>query len=916
MLIIRQIYNYALYIINYSLLITDMIEIFSKRIIVIIILLILPISGFADRILNALSQLQKKEYAKAKSLLDKTLEKEPLNAGALHVYALYFFAEPNPAYTLDSAYLFVQRALENYPAANPKDTLDWAKKGISQAKALQLKADMEAKAYQNALVQNSVADWQTFIGKFAQAREVLLAIQKRNELMWVQTRQMNTVEAYQFFIENYPDAQQVVEARQRLDRLVYERETQSGKLRDLQKFVSQYPDNQHLNEAIQKMYFGLSLPHTRQVYQDFVAQFPAHPAAKYAWDWLYALKPDTQRVAQFLATQPNYYNRTYLEKIAQVIDLQYFPIYDNEAYGYVDETGKIQIQAELETVPKTHLCETIQTELFIFQKNNHLGLVDKLGKTVLEPIYDKIEVLSTGLFRVSKNAQQGVFHQSGREILPISYDLIEVLNPQLLKVRKNRRWGLVSMNGVVMVEPRFSEIDGQNGEFVIFRNGERFGVKTLLSLFRMISEKEGNIEIDLEKVEVIDNQHLKLERGGKYGILDKNNNWIFPLEQTQIIAIPKIGWATQSEGLWQLRNWQAQLISELQFEKFIAHSHYIAAKLAGKWGLLNAQGTVLQPFTADSMALVGDILLIFQAKKITAEFLSNPSAKPLDISALKNIRMEKSENPHSPVFLYVEDNTRKKNLYTQQGVKLLPNYVNNLYILDNEFINFQQNGKYGLVDSSGKVILNPKYDGISNHTGDYKILLNNGKYGLFSPSQKLLLEPNYEETPRFFGDSTQNYRFIARKNGYYGVVDLKNKNVLPFEFQAIQYWQDSTALAQDKKGKWVLYDFRKAKNRKIDSLSLKTSFEDLKMGAKTTQGEIIVQVKQNNLWGFWSNQRGEILKPQFEAINRLGKTGRPLWLAERKIERNRYEVSYLNYLGEIVWQKTMNELDYFRLLCE
>jgi hypothetical protein len=77
-----------------------------------------------------------------------------------------------------------------------------------------------------------------------------------------------------------------------------------------------------------------------------------------------------------------------------------------------------------------------------------------------------------------------------------------------------------------------------------------------------------------------------------------------------------------------------------------------------------------------------------------------------------------------------------------------------------------------------------------------------------------------------------------------------------------------------------------------------------------------VQVKQNNLWGFWSNQRGEILKPQFEAINLLCKSGRPFWLAERKIERNRYEVTYLNHLGEIIWHKTMNELDYFRLLCE
>jgi hypothetical protein len=885
-----------------------------KRIGILLIFFGLPQQLLADRVLNALSQLQKKEYAKAKSLLDKTLEKEPLNAGALHVYALYFFTEQNPAYYLDSAYLFVQRALENYPATSPKDTLDWSKKGISNAKAQQLKADIEAKAYQNALAKNAVGDLQTFIEKFPLAQEVPQAVQKRNELMWAQTRQMNTMEAYQFFLENYADAQQVKEARQRLDRLIYERETQSDKLSDLQKFVSQYPDNQYLSEAIQKMYFGLTLPHTPQVYQDFVNNYPNHPLAKNAWDWLYALKPDKQTPAEFLVANPQYYQKEYLEKISQVIDLQYFPIYDNEAYSYIDETGKVQITAELETVPKAHLCQTNTDAYLIFQKNNHLGLMDKLGKVILEPIYDKIETFASGIFRITKNAQQGVFQQSGREIVPIRYDMVEVLNSQLLKVRKNRRWGLVSMNGVVLVEPRFSEIEGQNADFVIFRNGERYGAKTLTNLFRMVSEKEGSVEIDLEKAEVLENQYLKVGRGGKYGLLDKNNHWVFPLAQTQIEALSQIGWATQSDNLWQLWGLSAQSLSDLRFEKYIHNTKFVAAKLAGKWGLLNAQGTVLYPFALDSVAFVGDILLTFQAKKITAEFLANPAAKPLDISTFKNIRLEKNEIPDSPIFLYFEDNLRKKNLYNARGSKVLPNNANNLYILDNQYINFQQNGKYGLVDTTGKIILSPKYDGISNHSHHRKILLNLGKYGLFQPQQNILLEPNFEEVPQFFGDSTQNYRFLVRKNGYYGVVDLKNKTVLPFDFQAINYWQDSTALAQDKKGKWIFYDFRKAKNKKVDTL--KISFEEVKMIQHTTQGEMIAQVKQNNLWGFWSNQRGEILKPQFEAINQLGSQSRLWWLAERKLAQDRYEVTYLNHLGTIIWRKEMNELDYFKLLCE
>ena len=97
-------------------------------------------TAFADRVSNALKQIEKGDFEKAKSLLDKELEKNPTSAGALHIYGLYYFSEANAAYNIDSAYFFVLESIEKYALVDKKDSASWAKDGISieVAKKLQL----------------------------------------------------------------------------------------------------------------------------------------------------------------------------------------------------------------------------------------------------------------------------------------------------------------------------------------------------------------------------------------------------------------------------------------------------------------------------------------------------------------------------------------------------------------------------------------------------------------------------------------------------------------------------------------------------------------------------------------------------------------------------------------------------------
>jgi hypothetical protein len=872
-------------------------------------------SARADRVLNALSQLQKNEFSKAKELIDKELEKETQSAGAWQVLSLYYFSEKNPAYSIDSAYASVLKAIEFFPQNNPKDTATWAKKYISLSTAHKLKADIEAAAFIEAQKNKQITDVQLFIERFPTASEILQAIKIRNEWAWQNALQINTIEAYQAFLNNYPEAEQKNQAISVRDKLIFNQETQSARLSNYEKFISQYPDNQEVDKAIERIFFLKSLSHRLSFYEQFIQNFPQHPSSRKAWDWIGVLGAKELTINDFLNKYPDYPHRAVWEQLAGLHNRQFYPYLENESYGYLDEIGEKHIKAELDNVPKNHLCETIQPDYLIFQKNNLFGLMNKIGQILIPAQFDRIEALSQGLYRVSKNAQVGLYLQSGLELISPRFDLLEYLNPQFLKFRKNRRWGIVSVNGEMIIEPKFLEIEAVNEHFTAAREPDGYIIMPTESLIQKATEKIENFIGPVEKVDLAAPYFLKIEKDGKWGIFDNLGQLALGIDNQEVNYLSGLGWAIRKDTFWIVKDLNFQNLSETQFEKVISSSSLIGLKSNGKWGVMDGKGQLIKNFENDSLAFIGDILLLYKGKKITAEFTANPSAKLLDISLLRNIRAEKAEQANSPIWLYFEDAQRRKGLYDQMGQNILPPKYQNLYSLNDKYINIQLNNRFGLIDNQGKILLNPKYDGISVASANRLILLSNGKYGFFQTEPSVLIDPIYEVIPRFFGDSTQNFRFIVKKNGYYGVVDDKGKNILGFDFQAIEYWQDSLALVQQKSGQWIFYDFtKKALKNKINDTT-KIVFEEAKIVYRSAE-ESIALVKQNKLYGFWSSARGEILPPTFEVINNMSKGQRPFFVAEQRKGRNRYQITYLNHLAKIIWQADLPEIEYFKLLCE
>jgi len=132
----------------------------------------------------------------------------------------------------------------------------------------------------------------------------------------------------------------------------------------------------------------------------------------------------------------------------------------------------------------------------------------------------------------------------------------------------------------------------------------------------------------------------------------------------------------------------------------------------------------------------------------------------------------------------------------KNGTEILTNY-NNVQAIENtdgmniwyenNILKFEQNGKYGLLDFSGKLILNAEYDNIYALSGIEKniIIEKEGKKGLVNTSMgEVIVEPEYSEITTL----TETYEngYIVSRDGKYGVISADAKIVFEPVYEEIK----------------------------------------------------------------------------------------------------------------------------------
>ncbi len=115
-------------------------------------------------------------------------------------------------------------------------------------------------------------------------------------------------------------------------------------------------------------------------------------------------------------------------------------------------------------------------DFFSVKKGRFLGLINENGKTIIRPVFDKIEVISTGYFVVSQTGLLGLFDSKGNELLKCVHTSITPCEKIGFIVCRNNSCGVIDTAGKDLISVIYQNIKYLNKDYFVYRFGSLNGV--------------------------------------------------------------------------------------------------------------------------------------------------------------------------------------------------------------------------------------------------------------------------------------------------------------------------------------------------------------------------------------------------------------------------------------------------------
>ena len=362
-------------------------------------------------------------------------------------------------------------------------------------------------------------------------------------------------------------------------------------------------------------------------------------------------------------------------------------------YGYIDTKGKLLLKTEYNEISRINEIEDIENIYLLAAKNGQYG-ISKNGEQIISNeyqsiVYDKVNKV----FIVEKSKKYGVKDINGKEIVPIEYSQIDI-----------------------------------TGMYIYAVNGQGTTIYTPTGSQANINENIAIVNTENENYKI----RINTENGTKYGIIDK--------EGRQIVE------------------------EKYNYIEYLFDNYFIVSIDNGKLGIIDNKGNPKLEAKYDS------IQKIYNKNMIQATITQNKVTEiySKDIEKICEMQNAIIENKSDYIKVY---NDAEEKYFDNNGKEL----TNVEVYKNNQLFAKSQDGKGGYVDKNGNIKVNYESDKVTefNEYG-FAGVQKDGKWGVINREGKLILEPTYEfnnsEIPSFIG---KYYKVIYGFGEIYYTDNLK-----------------------------------------------------------------------------------------------------------------------------------------------
>jgi hypothetical protein len=612
----------------------------------------------AQSLKSGFKALEIHDYFKAKKAFEKN-KKRNASIASFGLAQLYMRPQ-NVFYNIDSAYVHIRTAVDNYDAVRPKIKKKYLPYGFEKSNLEFLRQEISTKIFERTLQTNTEEAFIEFINQHIWAKEIPRATFMRDSLAFEKHLAKGTSEEMAVFLNKYPTSVLSERAQMAFFQLQFEEETRSKRKEDYERFLKNFPENPFVKEADRALYRFAEELNTVTGYEKFINSYPKSAYKSEAWRALYRAYVKQNGLAlinEFKKSYPNYPFLDELDLELSLLNTQLFPVFVENAWGYMDSKGIIKI------APKFDYAEFFSQGRAAAQKDDLYGFIDVVGNWIIRPQFSEVTPFRFNLSVViDQEGKAGVINLFGEWVLESRFEDIQIINDDWLWVQDESGWILYQISKNKFGQEYFSEVgEFINGYAIVSKAGEhalidltgnrllsfpepieRFGDLFIVTwndstaLINEFNDKylpfnkykfgnfnpngftpfelngslgyvnaEGKIIIparldvynNWELFAGFTNRHAKAYQSKikKYGLIDESGNWVIPARYNDISFFSDII-AVQSTEKWEYISKSSQRLNLGTFdraESFVEGSGIVIRN--GTYGLINFKGEELIP---------------------------------------------------------------------------------------------------------------------------------------------------------------------------------------------------------------------------------------------------------------------------------------------------------------------------------
>jgi hypothetical protein len=390
--------------------------------------------------------------------------------------------------------------------------------------------------------------------------------------------------------------------------------------------------------------------------------------------------------------------------------------------------------------PKFERVDSLVDGLARVTMNGKVGFIDRTGKFVIEPVLDKAWPFSAALGRTSvqRGAISGVIDKTGAWVFQTDYQ--EVLPAISFRhgqstafgwnFRNAEKWGLLDFDGHVVLEAEFDQpiqyCDG--GRLSVEKNKESLYFKADGSA---LQPREGRL-VDAACFGGFPPYALKI--GDKLGLVDAESRPVTPVQFEAIVSAGRDARNVKLDGKWGRIGLDGHWIIQPKFSYLSNDGDILVAAVESKRGFMRSDGSWL----------------------IEPKFDAARRRRDADTA-----------------FVTVDGATGLLRLTDQSWV--IPPRPGVMCDINNAILS-QRDGKRTILSRSGETWIDIDADRIALAL-DFGLMtfLRNDKWGLIDTTGGLIVEPQFEEPVQF----TPALRGVAwaKRDGNWCAIDRRNRRV-------------------------------------------------------------------------------------------------------------------------------------------